>query len=100
MKFSLRQMTLRYYGRMRTIMLTLLCGVCLLCTRTYQIACDNYNQAVDFMMSPLKGIKITQIAPKKLLKSGTYSYSKSTLMLDYRYGLDKGIRLVSDLSEC
>ena len=69
-------------------------------SKIFESSHENYNQAVDFMMSPPKGIKITQIAPKKLLKSGTYSYSKSTLMLDYRYGLDKGIRLVSDLSEC
>jgi len=55
-----------------------------------------YNDALDFMDHPPRGLKITQIAPKKLLKSGTYSYSKSTLMLDYRYGVDKGLRFVSE----
>lgn len=59
--------------------------------KTFELAFEKYNESVDFMEDSPKGVTIHQIAPKKLLKSGTYSYSKSTLMLDYRYGLDKGI---------
>jgi len=50
-----------------------------------------YNESVEFMENPPKGIKIKQIAPKNYLKSGTYSYSKKSLMLDYRYGVDMGL---------
>ncbi len=50
-----------------------------------------YNNTLDFMETPPKGLKVKQIAPKKYLKSGTYSYSKKSLMLDYRYGVDMGL---------
>lgn len=56
----------------------------------------NYNNSVDFMENPPDDAIITQIAPKKYLKSGTYSYSKQTLMLDYRYGLDKGLYFIAN----
>lgn len=59
--------------------------------KTFESAFEKYNEAVDFINATPKGATVHQIAPKKFLKSGTYSYSKSTLMLDYRYGLDKGI---------
>ncbi len=64
-------------------------------SQIFESSHEIYNEALDFMDDPPKGLKITQLAPKKLLKSGTYSYSKATLMLDYRYGLDKGLRFVS-----
>lgn len=60
-------------------------------SETFELAFEKYNSALDFMNSPPKGVKISQIAPKRFLDSGTYSYSKKSLMSDYRYGLDKGI---------
>jgi len=59
-------------------------------SKTFEKSHELYNDSVDLMMDPPKGLTVKQISPKFLLKSGTYSYSKSTLMLDYRYGLDKG----------
>ena len=63
-------------------------------SKIFESSHEVYNNAIDLMASPPSDLIVTQLAPKKLLKSGTYSYSKSTLMLDYRYGLDKGIRYV------
>lgn len=51
----------------------------------------NYNNSLDFIAKPPKDLKIAEIAPKKLLKSGTYSYTSKTIMNDYRYGLDRGL---------
>ena len=50
-----------------------------------------YNESLDFIAHPPKGLKIEQITPKKLLKSGVYTYSNKTIMSDYRYGLDRGM---------
>ncbi len=66
---------------------------------TFEKGFEYYNNAVELMQSPPKGVKIDQIAPKKFLKSGTYSYSKASLMLDYRYGLDKGIMHLNKLKK-
>lgn len=52
----------------------------------------NYNKTVEFLANPPKDLIIHQLAPKKLLKSGTYSYSKKSIMSDYRYGLDIGLQ--------
>ena len=60
-------------------------------SKTFELAFEKYNSALDFIGSPPDDLKIKQIAPKRFLNSGTYSYSKQTLMSDYRYGLDKGI---------
>ncbi len=60
-------------------------------SKTFELAFEKYNTALDFIHKPPKNMKITQIAPKRFLNSGTYSYTKKTLMSDYRYGLDKGI---------
>ncbi len=50
-----------------------------------------YNEAIDFMSNPPDDLTVHQIAPNKVLKSGTYAYSNKTIMNDYRYGLDKGL---------
>lgn len=50
-----------------------------------------YNDSADFLDNPPKDLNVIQIDPKNYLKSGTYSYSSKTLMLDYRYGVDKGL---------
>lgn len=60
-------------------------------SKIFESAFETYNDAVDFMLNPPKDVIIDQIDPKRMLNSGVYSYSKQTLMLDYRYGLDKGI---------
>jgi len=52
---------------------------------------SRYNEALNFIANPPADLVIEQIAPAKLLKSGTYSYTKRTIMQDYRYGVDKGL---------
>jgi len=54
-----------------------------------------YNQGVEFLLNPPKGLVIEQIAPIKLLKSTTYTYTTKTIMSDYRYGLDKGLNYIA-----
>lgn len=58
-----------------------------------------YNDSLDFIANPPKDLIIRQIAPKKLLKSGTYSYTNKTIMSDYRYGLDKGLNFVNEMRQ-
>ena len=55
-----------------------------------------YNEAVEFILNPPKDLLIEQIAPIKTLKSTTYTYTKKTIMSDYRYGLDKGLHYVAN----
>lgn len=62
---------------------------------TFESAHEIYNASLEFMKNPPKGLTISQIAPKRFLDSGTYSYSKKTLMSDYRYGLDKGLNFLN-----
>jgi len=66
-------------------------------SKTFELAFEKYNTALDFIDKPPANMKITQIAPKRFLNSGTYSYTKKTLMSDYRYGLDKGISHIQSL---
>jgi len=66
-------------------------------SKTFELAFEKYNEALDYIADPPKGIIIDQIAPKRFLNSGTYSYSKKTLMTDYRYGLDKGLNFINKL---
>lgn len=56
---------------------------------------EKYNQSIDFINNPPKDLVIDQLCPEKLLKSGTYSYSKKTIMSDYRYGLDVGMQYIN-----
>jgi predicted patatin/cPLA2 family phospholipase len=51
-----------------------------------------YNAALDLMEQPPAGVRIVQIAPEQVLRSGTYSYSPTSVEQDYRYGLDMGLR--------
>lgn len=60
-------------------------------SKIFESAFETYNEAIDFISEPPEDLIVTQIDPKRMLNSGVYSYSKKTLMLDYRYGLDKGI---------
>jgi len=66
-------------------------------SETFEQAFEKYNSALDIIAKPPKDLNVTQIAPKRFLNSGTYSYSKKTLMSDYRYGLDKGISHLNKL---
>ncbi len=54
-----------------------------------------YNDSIDFMSQPPKDCVVKQIAPKRLLKSTTYTYSISTLKKDYRYGLEIGLNFLA-----
>ncbi len=60
-------------------------------SKVFESNFNTYNDAADFLENPPKDLVVEQIDPKFLLKSGVYSYSKKTLMLDYRYGVDKGL---------
>lgn len=55
-----------------------------------------YNAAIDFIMDPPPGLQITQIGPAATLESGTYSYSKESILNDYRYGVQMGLDFVVD----
>ncbi len=61
-------------------------------SKTFESAFEKYNEALDFIDNPPEDLKVDQIAPKRFLNSGTYTYSKKSLMADYRYGLDCGIK--------
>lgn len=58
---------------------------------------QRYNEGVEFIANPPKDLIIEQIAPIKLLKSTTYTYTNKTIMSDYRYGLDKGLYYVAGI---
>ena len=62
----------------------------------FATAFERYNSSLAFMERAPEDLKINQIAPSKLLKSSTYSYTKSTIMKDYRYGLDLGAQYVQE----
>ncbi len=51
---------------------------------------EKYNQAIDFINDPPKGIKIRQVAPENDLKAGLYTNSISLLEEDYENGLKTG----------
>ena len=53
-----------------------------------------YNDTLDFLERPPKGLKIQQIAPEQALRCGTYSYSVDSLMADYRHGIDLGLQYI------
>jgi predicted patatin/cPLA2 family phospholipase len=57
-------------------------------------AFERYNISLAFMEGAPGDVKITQIAPSKILKSSTYRYTNSSIMKDYRYGLDLGAQYV------
>lgn len=63
--------------------------------KTFEQSYEKYNQSIEFINNPPKDLIIDQLCPFKLLKSGTYSYSKKTIMSDYRYGLDVGMQYVA-----
>ena len=60
---------------------------------------NRYNKALDFISSPPTDLEIIQIAPKKELKSTTLSFSHESIMKDYRYGLDVGLRYLNEHME-
>lgn len=56
-----------------------------------------YNQSIDYINDPPKGIRITQIAPEKQLKAGSYTNSIELLEEDYKNGFEKGICYLASL---
>jgi len=56
---------------------------------------EKYNESIDFMLHPPSDCVIKQIAPRRLLKSTTYTYSIGTLKKDYRYGLELGLNFLA-----
>lgn len=67
--------------------------------KVFEQSFNYFNESVQFMADPQEGVVIDQIAPTKLLKSGTYSYSKQSIMSDYRYGLDLGIQYLANKND-
>lgn len=63
--------------------------------RTFDLAHETYNQSIQFIENPPSDLNIVQINPTKILKSGTYSSNRKTIMKDYRYGLDVGLNYVN-----
>lgn len=53
-----------------------------------------YNDGADFLEQPPADLRIKQLAPEKLLATGTYLNSVDTIMQDYGHGLDVGLRFV------
>ncbi len=66
---------------------------------TFANCYKRYNEAIEFMNNPPSDLQVTQIAPAKMLKSGTYSYTKRTIMKDYRYGVDLGLSHLNSLHQ-
>lgn len=62
--------------------------------KAFESSYEKYNQSIDFINNPPDDLIVDQLCPIKLLKSGTYSYSKKTIMSDYRYGLDIGLKYI------
>lgn len=54
-----------------------------------------YNEQADFLENPPADLLITQLAPEKLLTTGTYLNSLGTIMQDYGHGLDVGLQFVA-----
>lgn len=50
-----------------------------------------YNQSIDLINNPPKGVNIRQISPENGLECTTYSYSVESIEADYRYGLTEGL---------
>lgn len=63
--------------------------------KAFEHSYEKYNASIEFINNPPDDLIIDQLCPIKLLKSGTYSYSKKTIMSDYRYGLDVGMQYVA-----
>jgi len=63
--------------------------------RVFNQAFVKYNESIEFINNPPSDLSIQQIQPSKYLKSGTYTYSKKTIMRDYRYGVDLGLQFVN-----
>jgi predicted patatin/cPLA2 family phospholipase len=61
-------------------------------SRVFERAYEKYNESLDYLDNPPHDLEIEQLTPSKLLKSTTYSYSKKSIMSDYRYGLDCGVK--------
>lgn len=58
-----------------------------------------YNDSLDYIKSHPSDLKVYEISPKRLLESTTYSYSRQTIMADYRYGLDRGLMYLNKLKK-
>ena len=54
-----------------------------------------YNAAADFLDNPPEDLTVHQIAPDKLLATGTYLNSEESILRDYGLGLDGGLRFVA-----
>ena len=65
-------------------------------SQVFERAYQKYNEGLDFIDNPPSDLQIEQLTPYKLLKSTTYSYSKKSIMSDYRYGLDCGVKYMME----
>jgi predicted patatin/cPLA2 family phospholipase len=58
---------------------------------------QRYNDAINFINNPPKGLIISQIAPESPLRAGTYSNSIAAITADYKYGLKCGKEFLKTL---
>ena len=56
----------------------------------------HFNSVVDFMNQKHEGIEIIQIAPETKLKTTSSSSTEKKVIVDYRNGLDLGLRFVME----
>lgn len=55
-----------------------------------------YNDCADYVEVPPSDLRVTQLAPPKLLETGTYINTTDTILKDYRLGLDTGLTYVAE----
>ena len=58
-----------------------------------------YNQALEFIDNPPDDLEIIQINPEETLKCTTYGYTKTTILEDYRNGVERGIYFLNQLND-
>jgi len=56
-----------------------------------------YNDSAAYLENPPEDLTVIQLAPEKLLATGTYLNSVDTIMKDYGHGLDVGLQYVEGL---
>ena len=58
-----------------------------------------YGRKLKYISNPPKDLKLIQVAPKTALECGVISSSLEHILLDYRYGLEKGMDALNELQE-
>ena len=56
-------------------------------------------EGLKFIANPPEDLEIIQINPEEILNSSTYSYTKATILSDYRHGVERGVYYLNGLKE-